>query len=76
MADDYKGILVYIERRRDGAVALVGPELLGKGRELADKLGVELAAAVFGSGAAGAAADLFSMGADKVYAVEHDMLKD
>ncbi|NIT36654.1 MAG: electron transfer flavoprotein subunit alpha [candidate division Zixibacteria bacterium] len=74
--DDYKGILVYIERRRDGTVAPVGPELLGKGRGLADKLGAELAAAAFGPGAAELSAELFAMGADNVYVVEHDLLKD
>ena len=77
MADDeYKGILVYIERRRDGTVAPVSGELLGKGRELANKLGVGLAAAVFGPGAADLPAELFTMGADEVYVVEHDLLKD
>jgi electron transfer flavoprotein alpha subunit len=76
MADEYKGILIYVERRRDGAVAPVGAELLGKGRELADKLGGELAAAIFGPGAGDAAAELFPMGADKVYVVEHNMLKE
>lgn len=76
MADEYKGILIYIERRRDGAIAPVGAELLGKGRELADKLGGELAAAIFGPGAGDAAAELFPMGADKVYVVDHDMLKE
>ena len=76
MADENKGILVYIERRRDGAITPMGAELLGKGRELADKLGGELAAALFGPGAGDAAAELFPMGADKVYVVEHDMLKE
>jgi electron transfer flavoprotein alpha subunit len=74
--DEYKGILVYVERRRDGTVAPVGAELLGKGRELADKLGVGLAAAAFGPGAADLPAELFTMGADEVYVVEHDFLKD
>ncbi|MGD8719739.1 MAG: electron transfer flavoprotein subunit alpha/FixB family protein [Candidatus Zixiibacteriota bacterium] len=74
--DDYKGVLAYIERKRDGGVAPVGPEVLGIGRELADKLGGELAAAVFGPGAADLASELFAAGADKVYTVEHDMLGD
>jgi len=74
--DEYKGILVYVERRRDGTVAPVSGELLGKGRELANKLGVGLAAAVFGPGAADLPAELFTMGADEVYVVEHDLLKD
>ena len=76
MADENKGILVYIERRRDGAITPMAAELLGKGRELADKLGGELAAALFGPGAGDAAAEFFPMGADKVYVVEHDMLKE
>jgi electron transfer flavoprotein alpha subunit len=76
MADEYKGILIYIERRRDGAIAPVGAELLGKGRELADKLGGELAAVIFGPGAGDAAAELIPMGADKVYIVDHEMLKE
>ncbi len=76
MADEYKGILIYIERRRDGAIAPVGAELLGKGRELADKLGGDLTAAIFGPGAGDVAAELFAMGADKVYVVDHDMLKE
>jgi electron transfer flavoprotein alpha subunit len=73
---DYQGILTYVERRRDGGVAPVALEILGKGRELADRLGCELAAAVFGPGAAGAAAGLFAAGADKVYVVADDALKD
>ncbi len=72
--DEYKGILVYAERRRDGAVSPVTFELLGKGRELADKLGGPLAAAAFGPGAAALGPDLIAAGADKVYAVEHEML--
>ncbi len=76
MGDEYKGILIYIERRRDGVISPVGAELLGKGRELADKLGGELAAAIFGPGAGDAAAELFPMGADKVYVIDHDMLKN
>jgi electron transfer flavoprotein alpha subunit len=76
MADEHKAILIYIERRRDGGIAPVGAELLGKGRELADKLDGELAAAIFGPGAGDAAAELFPMGADRVYVVEHDTLKE
>ena len=77
MADDERtGILVYVERRRDGTAAPVGAELLGKGRDLADKLSAELAAAVFGPGAADVAPELFAAGADKVYVVEHDLLRD
>ncbi len=72
--DDYKGILVYAERRRDGTLAGVGFELLGKARELATKAGGPVCAAAFGPGAAGLATELIAAGADKVYAVEHEML--
>jgi electron transfer flavoprotein alpha subunit len=74
--DEPKRILVYIERRRGGGVSPVALELLGKGRELANKLGCELAAAVFGPGAADDAAGLFAAGADRAYVVAHDALKD
>jgi len=74
--DEHSGILVYIERRRGGGAAPVALEILGKGRELADKLGCELAAAVFGPGAGDDAAGLFAAGADRVYVVANDALKD
>jgi electron transfer flavoprotein alpha subunit len=74
--DEYKGVLIYAERRRDGSLAPTGAELLGKGRELADAAGDGLAAAVFGPGASDLAPELFAVGADKVYVVEHDMLKE
>jgi electron transfer flavoprotein alpha subunit len=72
---DYQGILVYIERRRDGAAAGVAFEALGKARELAGKVGGAVTAAVFGPGAAALAPELVARGADKVYAAEHDLLK-
>lgn len=74
--DEHSGILVYVERRRDGGAAPVALEILGKGRELADKLACELAAAVFGPGAGDDAAGLFAAGADRVYVVANDALKD
>ena len=45
-------IFVYIELE-NGAVADVSLELLTKGRELADELGVKLEAVVLGHGVAG-----------------------
>lgn len=75
-ADENKGLLVYAERRRDGGLASVVVEILGKGRELADQTGGELAAAVLGPGAAGLAAEVVAAGADKVYVAEHEALAD
>ena len=44
---DYKGIFVFIEQR-NSIIQKVSIELLGKGRELADELGVELTALFLG----------------------------
>jgi len=72
--DEYKGILVYAERRRDGAVAPVTFELLGKGRDLVASSGGDVAAACFGPGAEALAPGLFAAGADKVYVADHAAL--
>lgn len=72
---DFKGVWVFAEQRR-GKLHNVGFELLGKGRELADALKVELAAVLLGSGIKDKAAELIAAGADKVYVVDHPKLKD
>jgi electron transfer flavoprotein alpha subunit len=58
----------------DGKIADVSLELLGKGRELAGILGVELAAVVAGSGTRPLADRLFEHGADIVYSAEDERL--
>lgn len=63
--DRHRGVWVFAEQR-DGQVAPVSFELLGAGRALADKLGVELAAVLFG-GTKSDAEELVKWGADKVY---------
>ncbi|HLC14660.1 MAG TPA: FAD-binding protein [Thermodesulfovibrionia bacterium] len=73
--DQYKGVWVFAETR-DGKVASVGYELLGAGRGLADKLGVELAAVVVGKGVISQAHELLRWGADKVYVAEHEELAE
>jgi electron transfer flavoprotein alpha subunit len=50
-------------------------ELISKGRRLADTLGVKLAAAVLGEDVAELAEKLIHYGADKVYLVEHPLLR-
>jgi electron transfer flavoprotein alpha subunit len=52
----------------------IGIELLSKGRELADKLGVGLASVLIGDGVAKHSDILFEHGADKVYVCEKDVL--
>ncbi len=71
---DYKGVWVFAEQKK-GKVQSVVYELLGKGRELADDLGTELAAVLIGDGIEGQADELFWRGADKVYLVESAGLK-
>ena len=66
-------VWVFVEAVQ-GRIAEVSLELLGKGRELADTLGVPLAAMLIGRGVEGLCRALFSHGADKVYLSEHDML--
>ncbi|PRR86939.1 Acryloyl-CoA reductase electron transfer subunit beta [Clostridium luticellarii] len=71
---DYKGIWVFAEQR-DGKLQKVALELLGKGRELAGKLGVELTAVLLGSEIDDAAKELIAYGADKVLYADSPLLK-
>ncbi|HBA86388.1 MAG TPA: electron transfer flavoprotein subunit alpha [Verrucomicrobia bacterium] len=66
---DYKGLWVFAEQR-GGVIQDVAYELLGKGRELADELGVELSAVLMGHQMKDKASALFEHGADKVYYVD------
>ncbi|MFA6140557.1 MAG: electron transfer flavoprotein subunit alpha/FixB family protein [Hyphomicrobium sp.] len=72
----YKHVWVFVEQER-GEVHPVSWELLGAGRVLASKLGVDLAAVVLGApgdGVRNAAAEASCYGADLVYIVESDVL--
>ncbi|PBB51939.1 MULTISPECIES: electron transfer flavoprotein subunit alpha/FixB family protein [Mesorhizobium] len=75
---DYRHVWVFIELER-GQVHPVSFELLGEGRKLADKLGVQLAGAVLGppgEATQNAVAEAFAYGADLVYFVEAPVLAD
>lgn len=65
---DYKGILVFAEQR-EGKLQNVALELIGEGKKLAAKLGVDVAAILIGDGINKLADTLFEYGADKVYTV-------
>ncbi|MEY7999766.1 electron transfer flavoprotein subunit alpha/FixB family protein [Clostridium sp. Mt-5] len=71
---EYKGVWVFAEQR-DGNLQKVALELLGKGRELADKLGVELTAVLLGSQIDNIAKELIAYGADKVLYADSPLLK-
>ena len=70
----WSGVWVFAEFRQ-GRIAPVAIELLGKGRELADQRQVELAAVLFGSGLGDTADELIAFGADKVYQVDDPVLE-
>jgi electron transfer flavoprotein alpha subunit len=71
--ESYKGVWVVAEHH-SGEVHSVSFELLGVGRNLADKLGVELAAVIIGDQLQDAAEQLIGYGADRVYLVENPAL--
>ena len=70
---DYKGVWVFAEQR-DGELQKVALELLGKGREIADKLKVELTAVLLGSKIDALAERLLAFGADKVLYADSELL--
>ncbi len=61
--------------QRDGQLADTPLELLSKGRELADALGVKLAAVLMGRKVSALCDKLAHYGADKVYLAEDDLLE-
>ena len=63
-----------VAEQTDGVLHDVGLELLSKGRELADGLGVRLSAVVLGERAASHGERLIRCGADRVLAGEHPLL--
>ena len=70
---DNNNLVVYCEYE-DGKVADVSLELLTKGRQLADKLGVKLEALVVGDKLDAIEDQIFPYGADMVYKVEDKRL--
>lgn len=73
MATDKNNLIVYCEFE-DGKVADVSLELLTKGRQLADKLGIKLEAIVAGDCLTDVEKQIFPYGVDTVYKVEDKRL--
>ena len=74
----YKGVWVFIEHER-GEVHPVSWELLGEGRKLADKLGVELCGVVMGTPGLPTrrfCEEAFFHGADNCYLIEDSVLNN
>jgi electron transfer flavoprotein alpha subunit len=74
MKSEYRGVWVYASRR-DKKIAKSTLELLAKGRQLADKIHVDLSAVLLGYHIEPLAHELISYGADKVYLAEHEKLE-
>ena len=68
-----RGVMIYAEQN-GGKVHPVSYELLGKGREIADRLGVELSAVLVGHNLDAEAQELIFHGADTVYLFDHEAL--
>ena len=72
---EYKGLMVFAEQR-GGRIHPVSYELLGKGKEIADRLGVELSSVLLGHQMEEEAKELIYYGADKVFLYDHPAFKD
>ncbi|AWX55199.1 electron transfer flavoprotein subunit alpha/FixB family protein [Brevibacillus brevis] len=73
--DDFRGIWVFLEVS-DGRIAPVSLELLGAGRQMADKRDVPLAGLLIGDGIKELAHTAFPYGADQVYVYDHKIFHD
>lgn len=71
----YKGVWVFIEQYQ-GEIAKVSWELLGSGRELADKLGVELSAVIIGQDIEAVRSEAYAYGADAAITLDAAVYAD
>ena len=72
--DEYEGVWVFAEQR-NGELLNVSIELLGEGRKIADKLGVELTALLLGKDVDDLAESLVKYGADNVLYADSELLE-
>lgn len=75
LKDRSQGEVWVFAEQEDGKLSDVPRELLGKGRELADRLGVPLAAVLMGDGVESLVSSLFEAGADKVHLIDDPALR-
>lgn len=69
---DYKGVWIFAEQE-DGELKSVVPELLGKGKKLANELNEGLAAVLIGSDVEELCAELAKYGASVIYLIEDEI---
>lgn len=70
--EEYSGVWVFIEEN-EGTIAQVSLELLGAGRRLADKRGVQLGGVIIGHNVKGLSKTAFEYGADVVYVYDQEI---
>ena len=75
MSDDYKDVWVFCETY-EGRLRSVSLELVTKGRELADKLGVKIIAILIGNNVSDLAESLIHQGADTVLIADNEIFTD
>jgi electron transfer flavoprotein alpha subunit len=68
--------IMIVAEQHEGEINPISYELLGKGRELADKLGVSLSSTLLGNKIADVAKELIYQGADRVYLYDHAIFQD
>lgn len=73
-ASSYKGVWIIAEQNK-GTIQSITYELLGKGKELAEKLNVELCAVLLGNQMEPKCNELISRGAEKVYLLDSPELE-
>ncbi len=72
---EHKGLMVFAEQQ-NGKIHPVSFELLGKGRELGGRLGIDVSAVLLGQNVDNGAKELVQYGADKVYTFDNPVLAD
>jgi electron transfer flavoprotein alpha subunit len=73
---EYKGGVWVFAEQRHGKLQKVSLEILGKGKEIAEKLNTKLVAVILGDNVSDMAKELISHGADKVFVCEDELLKN
>ncbi|QIB25909.1 electron transfer flavoprotein subunit alpha/FixB family protein [Caloranaerobacter azorensis] len=71
---EFKGVYVFVEQR-EGEIQRVSLELIGKGRELADKIGESVTAIILGYNIKDKADTLIHYGADEVIYIDDKILE-
>ncbi|WP_349407445.1 electron transfer flavoprotein subunit alpha/FixB family protein [Pseudalkalibacillus sp. SCS-8] len=72
--EEYSGVWVFIEEQGEG-IAPVSLELLGAGRRLADKRGVQLGGVIIGNNVEHLPQIAFAYGADVIYLYDQEIFK-